>query len=361
MSVDIVNLNFPTNSFDRSPENWSSPSLRSGESLDSDDFIFTPPSLQSTEFIFSTLHSEKNIFGFGKDSSKTVDYPTNTFHRSPKNSFSSTLRSDEKMNSGFSNAFTECLNSTSKTKTRINTQNQLLMNSLMEFYKVPSNMEKMIKTVNGDSNISLRIVHWFVTNYAKKYYTIYELDHADSSRFKVYNDYKLKLKAYSNRRFDPFCRWERTMLPLENNKYIETTIGQLNFFKWAIENNVIDYIDANYKEIEADMNLRNTTPKRKQINSRINTSISSIDSNSSTSSGSTTYSLEQINSFGEGSAEANNEFFGMECRKIGNDSFTVFTDEKTNSNTKTRKKRVELSVSACKCVKKENVNIVVKF
>ena len=35
---------------------------------------------------------------------------------------------------------------------------------------------------------------------------------------------------------------------------IETTIGQLNFFKWAIDNLIIDYIKDNYEEIELDMN-----------------------------------------------------------------------------------------------------------
>jgi hypothetical protein len=83
---------------------------------------------------------------------------------------------------------------------------------------------------------------------------------------------------------------------------METTIGQLNFFKWAIENRIIDYIQAHYKEIEDDMNTRNSTSKRKTANTNPNTS--------------------------EGS---------------------------------TRKKREELSISACKCIKKENVKIVVKF
>ena len=70
-----------------------------------------------------------------------------------------------------------------------------------------------------------------------------------SSRFKVYNDYKLKLKAYSKKRFDPFCRWERITVPYDGNNYMETTIGQLNFFKWAIESKIIDYIQANYDKL----------------------------------------------------------------------------------------------------------------
>ena len=36
-------------------------------------------------------------------------------------------------------------------------------------------------------------------------------------------------------------------------KKIETTIGQLNFFKWAIDNLIIDFIIKDYNVIEEDM------------------------------------------------------------------------------------------------------------
>lgn len=179
-----------------------------------------------------------------------------------------------------------------------NTQNNLLLNSLLQFYNNgENNLNTMIKIINGESNISLRIIDWFVTNYAKKYYTIYEID--DNKRFKVYNDYKLKLKAYSKKRFDPFCRWERIIIPYDKDKNMETTIGQLNFFRWAIENKILNYILENYSKIEADMNNNNSTSRKKK--------------------------------------------------------------ETLDYNTKTRKKREELSVSACKCIKKETVKIIVKF
>jgi hypothetical protein len=191
----------------------------------------------------------------------------------------------------------------------LNTQNDLLMKNLTEFYNNHENLNKMMRIINGESKISLRIVDWFVTNYAKKYYTIYELPiykgSLETMRFKVYNDYKLKLKAYSKRRFDPFCRWERISIPYDNEKLMETTIGQLNFFKWAIENNIIDFIETNYQTIENDMNHRNSNSKKKQ--SPENLAI-----------------VE-------------------------------------NDNSKTRKKREELSISACKCIKKEDVKIIVKF
>jgi len=188
-------------------------------------------------------------------------------------------------------------------KTSATTQNQLLLDNLMEFYDKKENLLKMMRIINGESKISLRIVDWFVTNFAKKNFTVYELN--ESSRFKVYNDYKLKLKAYSKKRFDPFCRWERISIPYDEKSYMETTIGQLNFFKWAIENKIVDYIQDNYQIIENDMNSRNSTSKKNQ-------SINSVV-------------------------------------------------ESVAGDAKTRKKREELSISACKCIKKENVKIIVKF
>lgn len=196
----------------------------------------------------------------------------------------------------------------------LNTQNELLMKNLMEFYKNGENLNRMMRIINGESKISLRIVDWFVTNYSKKQYTVYSLD-GGSTRFKVYNDYKLKLKAYSKKRFDPFCRWERITIPYDTEKFMETTIGQLNFFKWAIENKIIDFIETNYQVIEDDMNSRNSTSKRR----------SPTDTESTASSNNST------------------------------------PDNTSVDNTKTRKKREELSVSACKCIKKETVKIVVKF
>lgn len=175
------------------------------------------------------------------------------------------------------------------------TQNDLLMNNLMDFYKSEYNLTRMLKIITGESKISLRIVDWFVTNFAKKYYTLYSIG---EKRFKVYFDYKLKLKAYSKKRFDPFCRWDRISIPYKDGTSIETTIGQLNFFKWTIENNVIEYIEENYGTIENDMNNRNSTSKRKEL---------------------------------------------------------------VNENTKTRKKREELSISATKSIKKEDVEIIVQF
>jgi hypothetical protein len=220
------------------------------------------------------------------------------------------------------------------------TQNALLLTNLLKFYEQNDNLNVMLQIINGHSKISLRIIDWFATNYAKKYFTVYAINNEyskGSRRFKVYVDYKLKLKAYSKKRFDPFCRWDRITIPYTNGTYIQTTIGQLNFFKWAIENNIVQYIEQHYDTIEDDMNARNSTSKRLS---------SSSSSNSSTAS-----SLSSISS-------------GSSCddsNSIANDVKNEIKNEIKSEKNKTRKKREELSVSAIKSIKTEKVEVVVSF
>jgi len=186
----------------------------------------------------------------------------------------------------------------------LSTQNDLLMSRLRAFYSHDNylNMKKILPYINGDSSISLRLIDWFVTNFSKKNYTVYVVERNNSSiRFKVFIDYKLHLRAYGKKKFDPFCRWERITMPYENDTKIETTIGQLNFFKWALENNILKFIEEHRREIEEDMNSRNLNVTMKNT-----------------------------------------------------------TNELVSTN-KTRKKRQELSLSATKSIKKEDVEIIVRF
>jgi hypothetical protein len=206
-------------------------------------------------------------------------------------------------------------------------------------------MDYMLRIINGESRISLRIIDWFATNYAKKYYTVYTIGDGGvtSRRFKVYVDYKLKLKAYSKKRFDPFCRWDRITVPYKDGKYIQTTIGQLNFFKWALENNVIRYIEENYANIEKDMNNRNSTSKKKMLSAGTACSTMSNVSTESTESNEYNEYNEIIQSFHQDNVDE------------------LENGTKGDINNKTRKKREELSISATKSIKKEKVEIIVNF
>lgn len=143
---------------------------------------------------------------------------------------------------------------------------KLLLESLKEFYNDERNSNELYSVLTNNKNISLRSIDWFITNYSKKnniYYNIYNdkenfptFDSKEKliNTINVFHAYKSQLKAYSKKRFDPFCRRNRIKFTCCNNE-IETTIGQLNFFKWAISNLVLEYILSHKQEIENDMNI----------------------------------------------------------------------------------------------------------
>ncbi len=143
--------------------------------------------------------------------------------------------------------------------TKIFSQKDLLMQSLILFFKERKNLDKVIPIITGKSRISLRILDWFVTNFSKKnninYMVTYDNKKKGTRNFIVYLDYKAQLKAYSKKLFDPFCRRERISFIDHDNNELITTVGQLNFFRWAIDNKIIEFIDENYESIERDMNI----------------------------------------------------------------------------------------------------------
>jgi len=143
----------------------------------------------------------------------------------------------------------------------------LLLASLHAFFGNTYNRDQLISVLSDDKKISLRSIDWFITNYSKKnniYYLIYSDEDNNPSfddenneyrnNMNVFHSYKSQLKAYSKKRFDPFCRRDRILFKMDENHSVETTIGQLNFFRWAISNLVINYIELYKDEIEYDMN-----------------------------------------------------------------------------------------------------------
>jgi len=176
----------------------------------------------------------------------------------------------------------------------ISGKQNLLMSSLSKFYIKQKNLDKILPILKGKSEISLRIIDWFVTNYSKKNNIVYFLENKKdkkspknktikkkkSSRYStinnnkfpaqfiVYLNYKSQLKAYSKKQFDPFCRRDRIEFFHNQTESIITTVGQLNFFRWALDNEIISYIKDNLDKIESDMNfnIRKTNKQEENKN-----------------------------------------------------------------------------------------------
>jgi hypothetical protein len=139
---------------------------------------------------------------------------------------------------------------------------------LSKYYKTNSkNIFDIIPIIYKTSHISLRLIDWFVTNYCKKYNIIFTKTniYEEGEYFNVYSNYRSQLKAFKKIQFDPFRRRERIDFYYNADSFVETTIGQLNFFRWFIDNGLFDYITNNYEDIEKDMlsNNEHETVKEK--------------------------------------------------------------------------------------------------
>ena len=165
----------------------------------------------------------------------------------------------------------------------------LLLSSISQYYdKNPANKLLLEQLISGEYDISLRIIDWFITHYAKDKNVVYWLDpvqftlHASPAahlkKVHVYLDYRAQLKSYSKFFFDPFRRHERITFIIQNRplKTVETTIGQLNFFRWVFQNNLLAYIKAHKQEIEehVSQHQQNTESKSKGTPTRMLTPLS---------------------------------------------------------------------------------------
>ena len=209
----------------------------------------------------------------------------------------------------------------------------ITLRNIYEFYLVNNNIDKLLPIITSNSNISIRVLDWFVTNYSKKFNIMYKLlnNNDDNHYFNVYLQYKCQLKSYKKKLFDPFCRKQRIIFYYDLNKCIVSTIGQLNFFKWAISYGILDYVEQNLQHITDDMIISNKNIINKNmINSKL---------------------------------DINNIFIQYDdiVSKPIHSNIVSSTTISSSDSDKNRKKRQELSTSANKTVNIHNYNIVLTF
>jgi hypothetical protein len=157
----------------------------------------------------------------------------------------------------------------------------LLLLSLSKYYSKNNKICILKDIINSNSPLSLRLIDWYVTNYCKQHNIVYILKRKnDNEYFNVYMNYRSQLKAFKKVLFDPFRRRDRIFFHYEKDEELNTTIGQLNFFRWAIDNDVIKYLEQNILDVEKDMLLRQKMLKndlsKKQISKLSKNSIKNM-------------------------------------------------------------------------------------
>jgi hypothetical protein len=156
-------------------------------------------------------------------------------------------------------------------------RSQKLLKSLKDYYSDQEKLQQITHIIHKNTDedascVSLRLIEWLVINYSKSRDIIYSLD--DDEFFNIHQSYKNMLKSYSKKMFDTFRRHERVYLecPYVPGGTLETTVAQLTFFKWAIDNKVLDYAIKHKSEIKEHMDKntehrknKTTKTKRKEL------------------------------------------------------------------------------------------------
>ena len=161
------------------------------------------------------------------------------------------------------------------------------------FLKLTNVLDPLQKKTNKKESrkLSLRSFDYFVTIYSK----INNISIGEDF-FNVSSEYKSQLLLYNKNFFDPFCRIKKkeiykkieidieidteigdfcvlnneeissdlalglnsksivvVYIQTQRNNIIKTSLGQLNFFKWVIENGIYDYVYKNVDKITKNL------------------------------------------------------------------------------------------------------------
>jgi hypothetical protein len=191
--------------------------------------------------------------------------------------------------------------------------NLLFKKLKQDFKKIDINEIRKIEPIlNGKSKISLRIIEWFITSFSKRKH-IYckesgiekcngnenKISNDSINKLSIYRSYKNNLNAYHGKHFSIFKRTRKINIKCDSQSnlsiepsretgskgsfsdetgskgsfsdeigskgsfseepkagdkqsseiIINTTIAQLNLFKWILENKLLNYIEKFYSQI----------------------------------------------------------------------------------------------------------------
>jgi len=175
-----------------------------------------------------------------------------------------------------------------------------------------SQIQRMVDIINGNHIISLRFMDWFVTRFCYLYKTTINIANlfCVQNNFNINISYKAQLKSFTKKYFDPFKRKKKFIFTLDKYKIsFLTTLGQLNFFRWAMTHDIINYTETNYRTIVL---------KYDYVNSFFKKHNSSNSSNSTNSTQSTNFTNQSMSN-----NSLNTKSDSLDSNSIKNDIYSV--------------------------------------
>ena len=138
------------------------------------------------------------------------------------------------------------------------------LQEIAAFYDDHTVHRLLVPVAKAEFDVSLRLLDYCCTNYAKKTRVVICENRMAVHLYWLYKDW---LRQYRRRTFDPFRRRERIRFQGYSKEWLDTTVAQLNFLRWADYYGVIRYVRANLHTIEQDM-MRTLTDSKARRRAR---------------------------------------------------------------------------------------------
>ena len=107
--------------------------------------------------------------------------------------------------------------------------------------------------------------------------------YTNNDKFNINIHYKAQLRSYKKDYMDPFKR-QKSSKKFEykcNDYCFITSLCQLNFMKWIVENDILLYVNNNYEYLSSKIDYVNLFYKKNKSSSSSNDSLNTIETNSS--------------------------------------------------------------------------------
>ena len=134
-------------------------------------------------------------------------------------------------------------------------------------------IDDMVDIINNKHNISLRMLNWFAMKYTAYMKAItYINEDGENEMFDAKISYRARLNTYSKKYFDPFRRnkkFDYNYDKKDSIKVVETTLCQLNFFKWLFQYNLLEYVEKNYDVLKDKIGVYNVQEKHNKEKKKI--------------------------------------------------------------------------------------------
>jgi len=137
------------------------------------------------------------------------------------------------------------------TNDSLSRSDEVLLDSVLGWYNEDSHrVDNFLAIVKRKNGMSLRVIDWLVTNFSKTNSVILETDGIPRD---LNRDYQKNLSAYNKRNMDPFARRNKISIIVYGKETRSSTVGQLNFFRWFLKNDIIGFLQKNKSIVENHM------------------------------------------------------------------------------------------------------------